>query len=129
MKMKQIIFFLLITTSLHVKSQINSEKSIESILGTWVIDLRPTPSSEPYLKEFKFTKIEGKEFSGEFYDTPFTGGILNKDWGKIYFAFTTGDQNNIYFHSGYIEGDKIQGLTFCETRKFALPWSGQRKNN
>ena len=127
--MKRIILLLFLCSSLVSKSQVVSQKAIESIVGTWIIDLRPTPTSEPYLKNFKFTKIEGQEFEGEFYDTPFTGGILNKDWGKIYFAFTTGDQNNIYFHSGYIDGDKIQGLTYCETRKFTLPWSGKRKTN
>ncbi len=38
----------------------------DSIIGTWIIDLRPTPGSEPYLKEFKFTKIEGKNLMESF---------------------------------------------------------------
>lgn len=127
--MKKLLLLVFVLSSIVSNSQTVSKKAVDSMLGTWIIDLRPTPSSEAYLKEFQFTKIEGKEFEGVFYDTPFTGGMLNIDWGKIYFAFTTGDQHNIYFHSGYIEGDKIQGLTYCETRKFALPWTGKRKTN
>jgi hypothetical protein len=96
-------------------------------LGTWVIDLRPTPESEPYIKEFKFTKIEGQKFDGEFYGYPFSGGFLNTSWDKIYFAFTTSDQSSQYFHSGYIEGNKVFGITLNEKREFVLPWRGEKK--
>jgi hypothetical protein len=96
-------------------------------LGSWQIDLRPSPESEPYYKEFKFTKIEGKNFEGEFYGYPFTGGLLNTDWDKIYFAFTTADQSGTYFHSGYIEDGKVFGVSLSEGRKFVLPWRGVRK--
>jgi hypothetical protein len=96
-------------------------------LGTWVIDLRPTPESEPYLKDFKFTKIEGKKFDGEFYGYPFSGGFLNTDWDKIYFAFTTADQSGTYYHSGYIEGNKVFGMSLNEARGLMLPWRGERK--
>jgi hypothetical protein len=96
-------------------------------LGTWVIDLRPTPESEAYIKDFKFTKIDDKKFDGEFYGYPFSGGFLNTDWDKIYFAFTTADQSGTYFHSGYIEGNKVVGITLNENREFVLPWRGERK--
>jgi len=100
--------------------------STDSLIGNFVIDLRPTPASEPYLKDFKFTKIDGKVFDGEFYGYPFQGGFLNTDWDKIYFAFTTADQSGTYFHSGYIEGNKVFGITLNENRKFVLPWKGER---
>lgn len=82
---------------------------------------------EPYLKDFKFTKIYGKQFDGEFYGYPFTGGFLNLDWDKIYFAFTTADQSGTYFHSGYMEGNKVFGLSLNENRKFVLTWKGEKK--
>lgn len=108
--------------------QTNSiNNNTDSLLGTWVIDLRPTPASKPSLKDFKFTKINGKEFSGEFYGYPFTGGFLNLDLDKIYFAFTTADQSGTYFHSGYIEWNKVFGLSLNKNRKFVLPWKGERK--
>jgi hypothetical protein len=131
--MKQLITALFLLASSVVMAQVPKENSTsnkpvaDSVLGTWIIDLRPTPDSEPYLKEFKFTKIEGKQFDGEFYGYPFQGGFLNTDWEKIYFAFTTADQSGTYFHSGYIEGGKVFGITLNENRKFVLPWKGDRK--
>jgi hypothetical protein len=96
-------------------------------LGTWIIDLRPTPESEPYIKEFKFTKIDGKNFNGEFYGYPFEGGLLNTNWDKIYFAFTTADQSGTYYHSGYIEANKVYGMSLNENRKLMLPWKGTKQ--
>jgi hypothetical protein len=97
------------------------------LLGTWVIDLRPTPESTPYIKEFKFIKIDGKNFNGEFYGHPFEGGLFNTDWDKIYFAFTTADQSGTYYHSGYIEGNKVYGMSLNENRKLMLPWKGKKQ--
>ena len=106
--------FLLATFSFIALSsygQNNTTKlNTDSLLGTFVIDLRPTPDSEPYLKDFKFTKIDGKNFDCEFYGYPFTGGLLNTNWDKIYFAFTTADQSGTYYHSGYVEGNKVFGI-------------------
>jgi len=73
--------------------------------------------------------VEGKKFDGEFYGYPFTGGFLNTDWGKIYFAFTTQDQSGTYYHSGYVEGNKVYGITLNEGRGFVLPWKGEKKVN
>ena len=99
------------------------------MVGTYIIDLRPTPESAPYLKEFKFTRVDGKKFDGEFYGYPFSGGFLNTDWDKVYFAFTTQDQSGTYYHSGYAEGNKVYGITLNENRGFVLPWRGQKKLN
>lgn len=97
------------------------------IKGTWIIDLRPTPDSESYLKDFSIENIVGKSFSGKFYDTDFENGQLNLDWGKIYFAFTTKDASNSYFHSGYFERDKVFGVSYSPERIFTLPWTGRKK--
>lgn len=126
--MKKYFFLIFSFYALQCIGQNTNKKiSTDSLLGAFVIDLRPTPASEPYLKEFKFTKIDNKQFDGEFYGYPFTGGFLNLDWDKVYFAFTTADQSGTYFHSGYIEGNKVFGLTLNENRKFVLPWKGDRK--
>jgi hypothetical protein len=111
----------------NLKPFTKNKPNTNDVIGNWVIDLRPTPESEPYLKDFKFTKVEGKIFDGEFYGYPFSGGFLNTDWEKVYFAFTTSDQSYTYFHSGYIEGNQIFGITLCEGRKFILPWKGMKK--
>lgn len=101
--------------------------NLDSVKGKWILDLRPEPNSQPYLKEFILTPTTGRGFDGEFYGTKFTGGIFNTDWDRIYFAFTTGDKENTYFHSGYIVGDKIYGISYCEGRKFTSHWTGFKK--
>ena len=67
-------------------------------------------------------------FSGEFYGTAFETGIFNTDWESLYFAFTTGDKENIYYHSGYIDGDKISGISYSADRKFTSHWTGKKKS-
>jgi hypothetical protein len=124
--MKQLFTILALLLSLCTLAQTKKKAEIDRIIGTFIIDLRPTRETEPYLKEFKFTKIEGKKFDGEFYGYPFSGGFLNTDWDKIYFAFTTADQSGTYYHSGYVEGNKVFGITLNEARGFVLPWKGER---
>lgn len=100
---------------------------LEKIKGTWLLDLRPDPQSEPYFKDFIIEPIEGRAFSGEFYGTKFTGGYFNTDWETLYFAFTTGDMENTYYHSGYIIGNKIYGISYSPERKFTSHWNGTKK--
>ena len=99
----------------------------KNVQGTWIIDLRPDPNSEPYLKDFIITLGTGNDFGGEFYGTTFKTGKFNTDWGFIYFAFTTSDKDNIYFHSGNIDGDKISGISYSPDRKFISHWTGTKK--
>lgn len=101
--------------------------NLDQVKGTWQLDLRPDPNSEPYLKDFILTPTKDKEFEGEFYGSKFTGGYLNTDWENIYFAFTTGDKDNIYYHSGYITNNKIYGISYSEGRKFTSHWTGIKK--
>jgi hypothetical protein len=124
---KKVIKLSGVSVQRNFKETIAVKPDANEALGTWVIDLRPTADAAAYLKDFKFTKIDGKQFDGEFYGYPFSGGFLNTSWDKIYFAFTTTDQTSTYFHSGYIEGDTIFGITLNETRKFVLPWKGKKK--
>lgn len=108
--------------------QHNTIKStIDEIKGTWQIDLRPTPNSEPYLKDFYITEVSGKKFQGEFYGSEFSNGMLNTDWDHIHFAFTTNDSSNTYYHSGYFSEDKIYGISYSEGRKFISYWTGKMK--
>lgn len=101
--------------------------NLDKVKGTWLLDLRPDPTSEPYFKDFLIAPTKGREFSGEFYGTKFTGGYFNTDWENLYFAFTTGDKENTYYHSGYIIDNKIYGISYCEGRKFTSHWTGTKK--
>lgn len=102
-------------------------KNLNSLAGTWELDLRPALDAEPYLKDFVISKVSDKDFSGVFYGAPFEGGKFNANWERIYFAFETGDKDSKYYHSGYIEADEIHGISYSPDRKFVAPWSGKRK--
>lgn len=124
-----LVLFVFIGCFCSISASGQSRPVADSVIGTFIIDLRPTPESAPYLKEFKFSRVEGKKFDGEFYGYPFSGGFLNTDWEKVFFAFTTQDQSGTYFHSGYVEGNKVFGITLNEGRGFVLPWKGEKKVN
>lgn len=100
---------------------------LEKVKGTWLLDLRPDPTSEPYYKDFILEPTKGLEFKGEFYGTKFSGGYFNKDWDKLFFAFTTGDKKNTYYHSGYIIDNQIYGISYSPERKFTSHWKGVKK--
>jgi hypothetical protein len=100
---------------------------LKSLLGTWELDLRPTPESEPYLKDFEIKDFKDGLLKGVFYETDFNDGKINADWGIIHFAFTTADQSGTYFHSGHIEKGQIKGISFSTGRGFMIPWMGKKK--
>lgn len=110
-----------------VPNQENKKIDFQNVAGTWVIDLRPTPNNEAYLKDFIITPQKGKFFGGEFYGSAFANGQFNTDWDNLYFAFTTSNRENTYFHSGYINGNTISGNSYSAERKFISHWTGKKK--
>ncbi len=98
-----------------------------ALAGTWTLDLRPSPNSEAYLKDFILTPGPGKTFSGQFYGSPFTGGQFLTVWPVQYFAFHTSDQANDYYHSGFIDGNTISGVSYSASRQFLSHWTGTKK--
>ncbi|MBC7557434.1 MAG: beta-lactamase family protein [Chryseobacterium sp.] len=115
-----------VTIPAYSKTEAKNNIDTNYLKGTWIIDLRPTPKSEAYYREFLIKSIDSKKFTGEFYGSSFENGMFNTDWGKIYFAFTTADKENIYYHSGFIEGDVISGVSFSADRKFISHWTGHK---
>lgn len=97
-----------------------------ALAGEWIVDLRPTPEAESYLKPFVIQLTKANSFKGEFYDTKFKNGKLNLNWDQVHFAFTTQNGSGTYFHSGHLEGDQLVGVTFSQGRKFVQPWTAQR---
>lgn len=129
--MKELSILLIFCTFLPLftfsQNSVAKSTTIQDLQGEWVIDLRPTPESEPYLKNMNVVFYDGKRFTGTFYDSPFDNGVTNSIWGRTYFAFSTKGGSSIYFTSGYIENNAIKGLTYCENREFVMPWAGKRK--
>jgi hypothetical protein len=93
------------------------------LLGTWKVDLRPTPDAEPYYKILVVTSVQAKSFSGSFYDAPISQGRINRDWGKLRIAFVTVDGSGPYHHSAILDGNKLEGLSNSTGRNFLAYWS------
>lgn len=81
--MRLFIFFLILFAVCSSSYSVSDDPN--KLEGTWQVDLRPTPESEPYFKDFEITLAGENSFNGKFYDTEFSGGRLNSDWSKIFF--------------------------------------------
>jgi hypothetical protein len=117
-----------ITIPLVAQEKVNDIVALEdNLIGEWTIDLRPTPDADAYFQSFVVVSIEDNTFKGTFYGSQLENSLMNTNWDKLYFAFTTRDQNNEYYHSGYLLNGKLFGITYCPNRKFTAPWSGTKK--
>ncbi len=86
-------------------------------VGSWTVDLRPTPGSAPYLKTQVITAVDGTRIEGHFYD----GGPL------LHFAFFTDPGEGAYQSAGrQVAPDRLEGMTLSTTRGFLLPWTAVR---
>ena len=50
-------------------AQIEGYQLNENLIGTYKIDLRPTPDSEPYYQYFVITEVSESSITGTFYGT------------------------------------------------------------
>lgn len=98
----------------------------DDLVGTWQVDLRPTPDAAPYLQEMIITSVAGDSITGTFYGSPIRDGRLNADWGALRFAFLTDDGSGAYHTSGTLRGDQIEGLTHALGRDFLAYWTAER---
>lgn len=99
--------------------------SEEALVGTWKVDLRPTPDAAPYFQTFVVRSV-GDGFEMEFYGTPATNIHINKDWGHVEFAFTTEDGSGVYHTSGRLLGERLEGRTHSLGRNFLSVWTAER---
>ena len=97
------------------------------LLGKWQVDLRPTPDSEPYYKEFVVTSVNDDTFAGTFYDAKVSQARINTDWGKLRIAFVTADGSGAYNHSAVLESNRLEGLSNSTGRGFLSYWSAVKK--
>lgn len=98
-----------------------------NLIGTWEIDLRPTPDSEPYIQYLVINDISGTSLKGTFYGSSIKDGLVNKKFDNIFIAFTTKDQSSTYYHFiKRIDDNNIEGLTYCNDRNLIQPWKGKK---
>lgn len=104
-----------------------NEVEPNDIAGTWKIDLRPTPASEPYYQMFVVKSIKKNTFKGTFYGSSIKDGFINTQWKRTYFAFSTSDNTHTYYHSGYFLEGKVYAISYCPTRSLTSPWRGEKE--
>lgn len=121
-----LVVLMLVVSSLGF-GQTTSKIDLSTLVGTWKVDLRPTPDAAEYFQEFVITKIDGKTFSGTFYGTEIKNGKVNTDWETVYLAFTSEDQSGLYSHFARLDGKKLLGATDSLGRGFLLPWRAEKK--
>jgi hypothetical protein len=98
------------------------------LVGTWRVDLRPTPDAPPYYQTFVISSVKDDRLSGTFYNTEIRDGRTNKDWGAaVYFAFTTNDGSGAYHTAGRLTSNgRLEGTTHAVGRGFLSVWTAER---
>ena len=119
------VLAIFLTLSL-VSFAIAQEETDKKLVGEWRIDLRPTPEAEPYYQIFAIEAVTDSGITGSFYGSSLEDGYLNTVWPEVYFAFTTRDATNAYYHSGYLKEGKLYGTSYCPGRNFIARWTGER---
>lgn len=99
----------------------------DGLVGTWDVDLRPSPDAPPYLQELVIESVEGLTFVGSFYGAEVTEARINVDWGALRIAFVTEDGSGPYHHSAVLRGSVLDGLSNSTGRDFLRYWSATRR--
>jgi hypothetical protein len=100
-----------------------------SLVGSWTVDLRPTPGSPAYLKKLVITAQKGNAIEGHFYDgSPLQAGRINTTSGPtLAFAFFTDPGEGAYQSAGrQVSANRLDGMTLSTTRGFLLAWTAVR---
>ncbi|MEO0557689.1 MAG: S41 family peptidase [Bacteroidota bacterium] len=98
----------------------------DALLGTWMVDLRPTPESETYTQPFILRASDDAPFSGSFYNSPIQSAVVNDDWGDLRVAFTTSDGSGVYHHTAVLRDGRLHGTTHSIGRGFLAVWTAAR---
>ena len=117
---------LLMALLLALAAWTQQHTSPDDLVGTWKVDLRPTPDAAPYYHEMVITSVAGDSIAGTFYGAPIRDGRLNSDWGALRFAFVTEDNSGQYHTTGTLRGDEIEGTTHSLGRGFLSYWTAKR---
>jgi hypothetical protein len=105
-------------------------ESIQSLVGTWTVDLRASPDGEPYTKPFIVERIDAstKSFTGSFYDSEISWSRINTAWGKVVLSFITSDGQGEYVHTCTLQGEQWVGSSTAKHRNMLVPWTAVRNS-
>lgn len=126
MRVATVAVLALLLTGCATQGAPRSAPDATQLIGTWQVDLRPTPGTEPYFRELVVTDVIGRTFSGTFYGSPVSQARINTDWYAVRIAFVTEDQSGVYHHSAVLFGEKLDGLSNSTGRDFLSYWSAKK---
>lgn len=118
---------MLAITASPVAAQSTPDTSLAArLVGSWTVDLRPTPDAPAYDKEFVIETVTGRDFTGRFYDTPIENGKINADWGEVHLSFVSRDGSGPYNHAAVLKDGRMVGQSHSLGRDFLLVWRAKR---
>lgn len=97
-----------------------------ALLGTWAVDVRPTPGADASEQPFVVTAVSGSAFEGSFHGTAIESARVNRQWGDLRFAFVTRDDSGAYHTSGVLRDDRLEGTTHAIGRDVLSVWTAER---
>lgn len=127
MKNRISLFIILVSLPALTLSQVLKPSDL---VGTWQVDLRPTPDSDAYYQDFIIKELdvdEGK-ITGIFYFSEIKESAINTDWDKIVISFVTEDNSGFYNTTVVVEDGKMSGTTHSIGREFVSVWTAEKKD-
>lgn len=98
----------------------------QQLVGSWTVDLRPTPDADGYFQEMVVESVEEGRLTGSFYGSPIRNSHLNLAWGAVRFAFVTDDGSGEYHHSAVLADERVEGTTHSVQRGLLSYWTATR---
>lgn len=95
------------------------------LAGDWIVDLSVKPT-EPYTRPMKLNLAADGSVTGLFYQSEIENGRWKLDRGRTCVSFRTNDTAGPYHSSACLVGDRVEGQTWAEQRKFLFNWNATR---
>lgn len=102
---------------------------LDELVGTWRVDLRPTPDAPPHYAELVIESADPDGLRGSFYGSPFEASAIDTQWGELRFAYVTADGTGDYHSSVRVRGDQLVGTTHSMGRNFLSRWTAERASD
>ena len=96
------------------------------LVGTWSVDLRPTPDAPPYLQPMVIAAAEDGRIEGTFYGSAIGQSELNTAWDGVHLAFVTTDASARYVTTARLLDGELAGVTYSPDRGLLQPWRARR---
>lgn len=103
-----------------------SRGALQSLTGTWTLDLRPTPDAEPSPQPFVVAVDDDGALTGTFNGSEIRDGRVNATWDGLRFSFTTTDGAWTYTTQGVVRGGRLEGTTYAPHRNLLSVWTATR---